>query len=353
MPQIDPTALVSSEAALAPDVVVGPFSIIGPDVTIGAGCVIGPHMRIEGPTTIGERNRFFGQSSIGTGPQDLKYKGERTDAHDRQRQRLPGVHHSQPRDRRRRRDHDDRLAQFHHGVRARRARLPRGVAHDLRERRHARGARRRRRLLARSARSPRSTSSAASASTPSSAAFTVATQDVLPYVKTVGNRPAKTYGINTIGLERKGFSRETIEALQKAYRILDPFEALSGGGARENRDGALGLLPRGAVSRRVRPRIEAGIRPLTAGRTRIAVVGTGYLGRLHARVLTEMPEVEHVGFLEPRDEIAAEVERALGLRRCDLARRARREDRLRRRRHDRRRARGDRDRPHRARLSTC
>ncbi len=54
---------------------------------------------------------------------------------------------------------------------------------------------------------------------------------------------------------------------------------------------------------------------MTAGRTRIAVIGTGYLGRLHARVLTEMPEVEHVGFLEPRDEVAAEVERTLGLRR--------------------------------------
>ena len=39
-------------------------------------------------------------------------------------------------------------------------------------------------------------------------------------MKTVGNRPAKTYGINTIGLERKGFQKETIEALQRAYRIL-------------------------------------------------------------------------------------------------------------------------------------
>lgn len=54
---------------------------------------------------------------------------------------------------------------------------------------------------------------------------------------------------------------------------------------------------------------------MTAGRTRVAVVGTGYLGRLHARVLTEMPEVEHAGFLEPRDDVAAEVERTLGLRR--------------------------------------
>jgi predicted dehydrogenase len=54
---------------------------------------------------------------------------------------------------------------------------------------------------------------------------------------------------------------------------------------------------------------------LTAARTRIAVIGTGYLGRLHARVLGEMPEVEHVGFLEPRDEVATEVAGALGLRR--------------------------------------
>src|SRR5207245_89433 len=49
---------------------------------------------------------------------------------------------------------------------------------------------------------------------------TICTLDVLPYVKTVGSRPAKTYGINTIGLQRKGFSEETIDALQRAYRIL-------------------------------------------------------------------------------------------------------------------------------------
>ena len=48
----------------------------------------------------------------------------------------------------------------------------------------------------------------------------ICTQDVLPFVKTVGNRPAKTYGVNTIGLERKGFQKETVEALQRAYRIL-------------------------------------------------------------------------------------------------------------------------------------
>ncbi|MCM2313553.1 MAG: Gfo/Idh/MocA family oxidoreductase [Thermoanaerobaculia bacterium] len=50
-------------------------------------------------------------------------------------------------------------------------------------------------------------------------------------------------------------------------------------------------------------------------KVRIGVVGTGYLGRLHARVLTEMPGVEVVGFVEPRDAVAAEVESNLKLRR--------------------------------------
>jgi predicted dehydrogenase len=47
----------------------------------------------------------------------------------------------------------------------------------------------------------------------------------------------------------------------------------------------------------------------------VVVVGTGYLGRLHARVLTEMPEVVVLGFVEPNDEIAAEVTHSLGLTR--------------------------------------
>ncbi|MGH9459069.1 MAG: Gfo/Idh/MocA family protein [Thermoanaerobaculia bacterium] len=52
-----------------------------------------------------------------------------------------------------------------------------------------------------------------------------------------------------------------------------------------------------------------------AARLRIGVVGTGYLGRLHARVLTEMPEVDVVGFVDPSDEAAEEVVQTLALRR--------------------------------------
>lgn len=51
--------------------------------------------------------------------------------------------------------------------------------------------------------------------------------------------------------------------------------------------------------------------------TRAAVIGTGYLGRLHARVLTEIPDAEMVGFVEPNDAIAAEVESSLKLKRFD------------------------------------
>jgi predicted dehydrogenase len=48
-------------------------------------------------------------------------------------------------------------------------------------------------------------------------------------------------------------------------------------------------------------------------RLRVGVVGTGYLGRLHARILTEMPEVDVAGFVEPDDRIAAEVTSALSI----------------------------------------
>ena len=50
---------------------------------------------------------------------------------------------------------------------------------------------------------------------------------------------------------------------------------------------------------------------------RVGVVGTGYLGRLHARILCEMPEAEVVGFVETNDAVAAEVSQSLGLRRLD------------------------------------
>jgi UDP-N-acetylglucosamine acyltransferase len=219
MATIAETAVIHPEATLAADVEVGPYAVIGARVSIGAGSVVGPHVRIEGPTTIGERNRFVGQASFGTDPQDLKFKGEPTEL---------------------RIGNDNVFREF---VTVNRGTVGGGgvttigsgnffmayahVAHDGHVGSNT--------VFANNATlaghvevGDFSTIGAFSAvhqfCRVGEHAFigggSICTQDVLPFVKTVGNRPAKTYGVNNIGLERKGFSKETIEALQRAYRIL-------------------------------------------------------------------------------------------------------------------------------------
>jgi len=75
---VHPTAIVAPGARLAADVQVGPYSIIGENVTIGPGTVVGPHCVIDGVTTIGKNNMFYRFCSIGGMPQDKKYRGEAT-----------------------------------------------------------------------------------------------------------------------------------------------------------------------------------------------------------------------------------------------------------------------------------
>jgi UDP-N-acetylglucosamine acyltransferase len=75
---ISPHAIVSPQATLADNVSIGAFSVIGPDVQIGRGTWIGPHVVISGPTRIGEDNKIFQFASLGEAPQDLGYQGEPT-----------------------------------------------------------------------------------------------------------------------------------------------------------------------------------------------------------------------------------------------------------------------------------
>lgn len=77
--RIHSTAIVSPQAELASDVEVGPYCTVGPNVKIGSGTRLVSHVVIEGATTIGSGNVFFPFSVIGGIPQDLKYKGERTE----------------------------------------------------------------------------------------------------------------------------------------------------------------------------------------------------------------------------------------------------------------------------------
>lgn len=213
------TAIVSSDAVLARGVEIGAYVIIGPGVTIGADSKIGPYTRIEGPTAIGERNVFYGSASIGGPPQDLKYQGERTAL---------------------RIGNDNTFREF---VTLNRGTAGGGgittiesgnffmayshVAHDCHIGSHT--------IFANAATLAGHVEIGDHVTVGAFSAvhqfckvgdhaflggFTVVTQDALPYIKTVGNRPAKTYGINTLGLQRKGFSAEAIEALDRAYRIL-------------------------------------------------------------------------------------------------------------------------------------
>ncbi len=75
---IHPRAVIAPAAELANDVTVGPYAVIGPDVQIKAGTWIGPHVVIQGPTRIGANNRIFQFASIGEIPQDKKFQDERT-----------------------------------------------------------------------------------------------------------------------------------------------------------------------------------------------------------------------------------------------------------------------------------
>jgi len=217
--RIHPTAIVSSEAALSEDVEIGPYVIVGPSVTIGAGTTVGAHTRIEGPTTIGERNSFYGHASVGGPPQDLKYRGEHTEL-------AIG--------------NDNVIREFvtiNRGTAGGGGRTSVGsnnflmayshIAHDCHVGSFT--------IFANNATLAGHVEIGDHSTIGAFAAvhqfcrvgehafvggFTVVTQDALPYIKTVGARPAKTYGVNAIGLQRKNFSAETIQALERAYRIL-------------------------------------------------------------------------------------------------------------------------------------
>ncbi len=217
--EIDATAVITGNAVLAPDVVVGPYVVIGANVTIGSGCVIGPFTRIEGPSTIGERNHFYGHASIGSPPQDLKYNGEHTEL-------AIG--------------NDNVFREFvtiNRGTTGGGGKTTIGnenffmayshVAHDCHVGSHT--------IFANNATLAGHVEIADFATIGAFSAVhqfcrvgehafigggSMITQDVMPFAKTVASRDNRSYGINTVGLERKGFSKETIEALQRAYRIL-------------------------------------------------------------------------------------------------------------------------------------
>jgi UDP-N-acetylglucosamine acyltransferase len=76
--QIHPTAIVETGATLGPGCKIGPFCMVGPEVTLGAGVELKSHAVVTGWTEIGDETIIFPFACVGEVPQDLKFKGERT-----------------------------------------------------------------------------------------------------------------------------------------------------------------------------------------------------------------------------------------------------------------------------------
>jgi UDP-N-acetylglucosamine acyltransferase len=216
--RVHPSAQVDPGAILAPDVVVGPFCVIGPGVRIGAGTVLHAHVVVEGPTTIGEQNRLFPFACVGMEPQDLKFRGEATTLEIGDRNLLREsvtVHRGTVGGGGVTRIGSDNLlmAGTH-------------VAHDCHVGSHV--------IFANAATLAGHVTVEDGATIGAFSGvhqfcrvgrqayiggYSVLTQDAAPYVLTVGNR-ARAFGINVIGLERKGVPAATIQALKQAYRLL-------------------------------------------------------------------------------------------------------------------------------------
>jgi len=72
---IDPTARIDDRATIGPQATIGPYCVIGPNVTIGEGCRLLAHVHVTGHTAIGPRTVIYPFASLGTPPQSVKYRG--------------------------------------------------------------------------------------------------------------------------------------------------------------------------------------------------------------------------------------------------------------------------------------
>jgi UDP-N-acetylglucosamine acyltransferase len=215
---IHSTAIIDPQAKIAEGVSIGAYAVIGPSVEIESGSHIGDHSTIYGPTRIGHDNQIYQHTTLGGAPQDLDYKGEptRLEIGDRNtireytsisRGSVAGGGITQV-------GSDNYIMAYAH------------IGHDCQVGNQN--------IL---------TNSVSLAghvevgdqcnlggfslvhqfvrigSYAFSSMGSVINRDVPPFVTVSGNY-ARSYGINKIGLRRKGFSAETVNAINRAYRLL-------------------------------------------------------------------------------------------------------------------------------------
>jgi UDP-N-acetylglucosamine acyltransferase len=216
---IDPTAHVDPAAQIGEGTTIGPHAVIGPEVRIGKHCRIGSSAVIDGRTEIGDETQIFPMASIGLAPQDLKYRGEATAL------RIG------------RRNIFREFVTINRGTAGGGGETTIGndnlfmayvhVAHDCH-------------VGSGTIFGPHATLGGhvgvedfANISAGSAVhqfcrvgrygfigGYSVVTKDALPFGRTIGSRPARVFGVNSIGLSRRGFTPDTIAQLKLAYRYL-------------------------------------------------------------------------------------------------------------------------------------
>ena len=216
---IDASAQVHPSARIGEGTTIGPHAIIGADVTIGRNCQIGSSVVVDGWTEIGDETQIYPMASIGLAPQDLKYRGERS--------RLTIG----------RRNIFREFVTINRGTAGGGGETTIGdnnlfmayvhIAHDCH-------------VGSNTIFGPHSmlgghvgVEDFANISAGSAVhqfcrvgrhafvgGYSVVTKDALPFARTIGSRPARIFGVNTIGLQRRGFTPNTITQLRQAYRYL-------------------------------------------------------------------------------------------------------------------------------------
>lgn len=218
-PEIHPQAVVAADAKLASGVQVGAYAVVSEGVELGEGCILHPHACLGGPAKYGRNNVFHSFCAVGGDPQDYTYRGERTEL-------VVG---------------DSNI--FREYVTVSRGTVKGGgvtrignenfflayshVGHDDQignQTLFVNGATLAGHVEVEDFATIGSFSVVHQFCRVGRYAYvgacTVIVQDVPPFSRVVTERETKSYGVNTIGLERKGFSKERLQVLSKAFRLL-------------------------------------------------------------------------------------------------------------------------------------
>lgn len=218
MTDIHPTAIVAPGAILGNDVKIGPYCIVGSEVTLGDGVCLHSHVVVDGRTTIGEATTIYPFASIGMQPQDLKYYGETSTLTIGARNQI--------------REHVTMNPGTEGGIMETRIgddclfMIASHIAHDCVIGNHV--------ILANNATLGGHVEVGDYAIIGGLAAvhqfvrigahamvggMSGIEQDLIPYGSAIGER-ARLRGLNLVGLQRRDFSRDDIQTLRTAYRLM-------------------------------------------------------------------------------------------------------------------------------------